>query len=82
MRNVNLAIASDDDEEDEYYDHFNECDQKQRKDRKEPQPVKKIIPSTAAKRDMRTALFSFLEACRIDEDDLVSLLKNKRSIDL
>ena len=82
MRHVHLTIASDDDEEDECYDHYNECDQKQRRDRKEPQPVKEIIPSNAVKRDMRNALFRFLEASRIDEDDLVSLVKNKRSIDL
>lgn len=79
MRHINPAVASDDDEGDEYDDHFNECAQKKHKDRKEPLPAKKIIPSNAAKKDMRIALFKFLEACRNDEDDLVSLSKSTRN---
>lgn len=75
MRHINLTIAEDgDDDGNEEDNRYDEYERKRTKDHKQPLPAKKIVPSTEVKKEMRVALFGFLEASKTDEDNLVSFI--------
>lgn len=77
MRHINLTIAEDDDDDDDGNkedNRYDEYEKKRKKDHKQPLPAKKIVPSTEVKKEMRVALFGFLEASKTDEDNLVSFI--------
>ena len=77
MRHINQAIATDDNYEDDDYelDEFRD-DQKEQKDQRPVPLSKKLIPNNEVKKNMRVALFGFLEASQNDEDELVSLFRS------
>ena len=72
MRHINQSVPMGDDEDQDYDDDGMDDELKDFKDQRPALALKKAVPNYEVKKNMRVALFGFLEASQNDEDELVS----------